>query len=338
MKRISFGVAIAIMAIMVFSFAPVSTFAASRYFAPVHAPAANAPAGSGSSYNWSGYESTSGTYTGIGATWTIPAVSASSSLTADATWVGIGGVTTHDLIQVGTQAVTGNGANQVHYQVWMETLPQSTEQIPLTVNAGDSVTGSVTQMSAGEWQISFTDNTTGGHYTTQIAYASSLNSAEWIEEAPSDQNGIMPLDQFGSVSFTGAYALLNGNRVTISGSGATSLTMANLANQAVAVPSALNADGESFTVSRTSAAATVANAPGIGFFRGRGHRVPVGIQGFVPGRRGNPGNADGDADDGIGSSSTTSSSSTAPTTITLPFGRRGNFGRGQFRIQSRFRI
>jgi hypothetical protein len=314
--------------------AVVPAFASGRSSSLTHAPAANTPAGSGASFNWSGYETTAGGFTrpnsagqnlgwftGVGATWIIPSVAATSSLTADAVWVGIGGVTAHDLVQVGTQAVTGNGANQVQYQAWFETLPQTTQQIPLTVNAGDSVTGSVTQTSSGEWQVSFRDNTTGGQYATQIAYASSLSSAEWIEEAPSDQDGIMPLDQFGAVSFSSAYAVLNGSQVNILNSGATPLSMANHANQVVAAPSVLNSDGASFTVSRTSAVASVAGIPGNVFVRGRGHRIPVGIQGFVPRSGGDNGSSNG---------------SSSPFSVGSSSGRFENLGRGQFRIQFSF--
>jgi hypothetical protein len=319
--------AIAMLAMPFAVAAPV--FAASRSLPPsapqAHAPAAESPSDSGNSYNWSGYETTGGAFTGVGATWIIPTVPATNSLTADATWVGIGGVTAHDLIQVGTQAVTGNGADQVQYQAWFETLPASTRQIPLTVNAGDSVTASVTQVSVGEWQISFRDNTTGSQYSAQVAYASSLSSAEWIEEAPSDQDGIMPLDQFGAVSFSGAYVIQNGSQVTIAGSGAMPLSMANGANQIISVPSALNSGGASFTISRTSAAATVANAPGIGYVRGRGHRVGVGIQGFSPGRGGNGGN-----------NNFNPALSGSASTGTSPSSHFNNFGGGQFRFQFGF--
>src|SRR5438445_9051939 len=62
-----------------------------------------------SSSNWSGYAANGGTFTSVTATWTVPTVSATSS-GADATWVGIGGLTSNDLLQAGTQAmVDGSG-------------------------------------------------------------------------------------------------------------------------------------------------------------------------------------------------------------------------------------
>src|SRR2546427_2616225 len=53
-----------------------------------------------SSSNWSGYAANGGTFTSVTATWTVPTVSATSS-GADATWVGIGGLESQDLIQAG---------------------------------------------------------------------------------------------------------------------------------------------------------------------------------------------------------------------------------------------
>src|SRR5438270_505776 len=97
-----------------------------------------------SSSNWSGYAATGGTFTSVSATWTVPTV-ASTSTGADATWVGIGGLSSSDLIQAGTQAmVDGNG---VTYTSWIEMLPQSSRDVPLSVSAGDSVTVSITQQS-----------------------------------------------------------------------------------------------------------------------------------------------------------------------------------------------
>jgi hypothetical protein len=245
--------------------------------------AVNSGVTSNTSYNWSGYEATGGTFTSVTGTWTIPNVSAASSTEADATWVGIGGVTSHDLIQAGTQAVI-NGSGAPAYQAWYETLPQVTQQVPLTVSPGDSMSVTLTQTSAGEWSVVIRDNTTGQSYQTSIAYNSSLSSAEWIQEMPSDETNFVPLDNFGSVSFTAGSATENGDTVSIAGANAQALTMVNRAGQTLATTSALGADGVSFTVTRTSASSA---ASGGGYFVtggvGRGwRRTGVGVQGYMP--------------------------------------------------------
>src|SRR5205807_743579 len=67
------------------------------------------PASSASrSSNWSGYVANGGSFTAVTATWVVPQVSATST-GADATWVGIGGLNSRDLIQAGTQASVGGG-------------------------------------------------------------------------------------------------------------------------------------------------------------------------------------------------------------------------------------
>jgi hypothetical protein len=294
----------------------------------IHAPAAvNSSSNTGQSFNWSGYEATSGAFTGIGATWTIPNILATSSLTADATWIGIGGVTSHDLIQVGTQAITGNGASSTQYQAWFETLPQTMQQISLTVRPGDSITASIAETGSNEWQVSLRDNSTGGQYSTQIAYASSLSSAEWIEEAPSDQDGILPIDNFGSISFTNAYVIENGSQATIAGSGALPISQVSTGGQILAAPSALAADGASFTVTRTSVAVNSLGAPGSASRRGRGRRIPVGIQGFAPRARVIPSSS--------GSSSAPSSG--AMGSFGTRFGVVFNFGNQPLQILQRLR-
>jgi hypothetical protein len=94
--------------------------------------------------------------------------------------------------------------------------------------------------------------TTGGTFSTTIRYNSSKSSAEWIEEAPSVGRGIAPLDNFGSVRFTAGSVTVDGKIQTLAGANAKAVTMADAANQPLAVPSALGGDGSSFTVNRTS--------------------------------------------------------------------------------------
>lgn len=237
------------------------------------APQTPAPAPSvanNTSHNWAGYVATSGAYTGVSGTWTVPVPGISGTPGVGATWVGIGGVSTHDLIQAGTQDVAaGNG--QAQFQTWIEMLPQASKQVPVAVVPGDSVTVSIDEQGAGSgnWQISITNNTTGQNYQTSVHYASSESSAEWIMEAPAASNGILPLDDFNSVDFTAATAIQSGQTVDLSQTGAQAITMLNGSDQALAVPSTVGSDGASFNVARTNAPASTSTAGGPG-------RRPVG--------------------------------------------------------------
>jgi hypothetical protein len=182
----------------------------------------------------------------------VPQFTPDSTAGADAAWVGIGGVSTRDLIQAGTQqTVSGSGSTQ--YQAWVETLPQSSHPVPLTVNPGDSVTVSITQQpqAQDQWLIAMKNNTTGQTFEVTEQYTSSMTSAEWIEEAPSANRGRqIPLDNFGSIAFSAGSAVKNGQTVSIAAAGAQPITMIGRGGQAQATPSGLGTDGASFTVSR----------------------------------------------------------------------------------------
>ncbi len=208
----------------------------------------------GKSVNWSGYSATGGTFTAVSADWTIPNVATTTTPAADATWVGIGGVSSTDLIQAGTQAIVQGG--QITYAAWVETLPQAAQTVSLTVNPGDHVSVSIAQQSSGIWQVIIKDLTTSQTYQTTVNYQSSLSSAEWIEESPSaGRRLLLPLDNFGSVPFSNATTTENGQTKTIAQANGQSITMEVVAGQALATTSALGTDGSSFTVTRTNVAA-----------------------------------------------------------------------------------
>ncbi|MBV8086347.1 MAG: hypothetical protein JO247_16190 [Chloroflexi bacterium] len=220
---------------------------------PAGSPAPRGTRGRGESSNWSGYSATGGKFTTVSGTWTIPQVAASNGqLGADAAWVGIGGTSTRDLIQAGTEE-TALSSGKVQYDAWIEMLPQYSHPIPMPVHPGDSVTVTIAQQQSGDWQVSFKDNTTGGTYERTVQYNSSLSSAEWIEEAPSGgRGGIMPLDNFGSIQFSNASAVKDGQTVNLQQAGAQPITMINAGDQPLVTPSVIGNDGSSFTVTRTS--------------------------------------------------------------------------------------
>jgi hypothetical protein len=246
--------------------------------AAAQAVAPNSPVGANTSLNWSGYVASSGTFTSVGASWAIPEASSSNSqLSADATWVGIGGLSSHDLIQAGTQNVFQNGT--LTTEAWYELLPDVLTPISLTVHQGDQMTVSIAQQSSGQWRISFVDSTTGQNYQTVVSYNSLLSSAEWIQEMPSAETGLVPLDNFGTLSFTNGYAVQNGTQVNINNSGAQPITMIASNNQAFASPSALGSDGASFSITRSS---LVASTVPVMTRRGPWSRTGVGVQGYAP--------------------------------------------------------
>lgn len=202
------------------------------------------------SLNWSGYLAANGTFTGVSGSWiaTNPTGNGSST-SADSSWIGIGGVTAGDLIQVGTQNIV-SASGQVSTSAFYEMLPDVSQPVPgMTVAPGDSMTASISEIGSGQWTINITDKTNGQSYALTVAYASSLSSAEWIEEDPSYVNGqLIPFDNFHQAAFSGGTTVYNGASVNIAASTAQPVTMVNSNGQTIAVPSAIGGDGASFTV------------------------------------------------------------------------------------------
>jgi len=79
------------------------------------------------------------------------------------------------------------------------------------VQAGDSVTVSLSQVNPDLWDISLQDNTSGQGFNVQEAYSGSASSADWITEAPTSNY----VDPFGCSDLKDLLA--NGYSVTYTG-------------------------------------------------------------------------------------------------------------------------
>jgi hypothetical protein len=184
--------------------------------------------------NWSGYVATSlpspqqNSVTFVGGSWVVPSVTDPSSGSAySSTWVGIDGYPGGGTVeQVGTRQEVVNGVAQ--YYAWWEMYSvddQQPEQVitSMTVEPGDSITGSVQYISsgthAGQFELTITD--TSRKYDSFTTYQTSSatqdplairTSAEWIVESPiqyvTGSHGT--LADFGEVTFTNATAMING--------------------------------------------------------------------------------------------------------------------------------
>jgi hypothetical protein len=222
---------------------------------PASAPSGNSAAPAQVSYtslNWSGYMATQGKFTSVSGSWVVPTVTGNGvTASTDAAWIGIGGVTAADLIQVGTfDNVTSSG--QVTNYAFYEILPDVAQAIPsLTISPGDAIKASIIETSPGHWAISLNDLTTGGSYSNTLSYTSSYSSAEWIEEDPSYANGrLAPLDRFNLVIFSNCGAVQNGVNSNITQSQGQAIALVNRSGQNLAVPTVISSDGGGFTVTQ----------------------------------------------------------------------------------------
>jgi hypothetical protein len=191
------------------------------------APAASADATSAqqqTSQNWSGYvvQSSAGkSFSNVSGSWVEPSVSSSSAQGYAAFWVGLGGASQQSqaLEQTGTSAQVVNG--QVTYYAWYELVPSAQVTLPLAIHPGDHMSGRVT-VNGSNVTISLDDQTTGQSVTKTLQMSNpDTSSAEWIAEAPASEAAdgsmqILPLADFGNVTFTNASATAGGQTGSIS--------------------------------------------------------------------------------------------------------------------------
>lgn len=209
--------------------------------------------GSTSSLNWSGYAVTPGSgVTAVDGTFTVPAAGLDPPGFA-ATWAGIGGYNTTDLIQAGVeeQSFPSNPLLGGQYQAWYELLPASetpisncTGDASCTVTPGDHVTVDISNVSGNTWSIKLSDSGKWS-WSKNVTYSSSESSAEWILEAPTLVAQTL-LANVGTVSFgpTSTYTA-GGATHTIAAGNPTQIDLGTgIVNEAT--PSALAADGQSF--------------------------------------------------------------------------------------------
>lgn len=211
--------------------------------------------GTADSLNWSGYAVTpSGDgVTAVSSTFTVPSAGLVPPGFA-ATWTGIGGYNTSDLIQAGTseQSLPSTSLLGPQYYAWYELLPAGETQLTgcsgdpnCTVNPGDNVSVTINQVSGTTWSISMTDS---GHWSwnKDVTYSSSGSSGEWILEAPTLEVLQTPLAPVGTVPFgpTSTYTV-GGVTHTIAEGDPTQIFLSpGVVN--LATPSALASDGQSF--------------------------------------------------------------------------------------------
>ena len=178
--------------------------AAARTHAAGHAHARFVPnkkISQSTSSNWSGYSAINGRYTSVSAHWTQPAASCTSQTTYSSFWVGLDGDGSSTVEQTGTSADCSGGSPR--YYAWYEMYPKFPVNLSIAIRPGDSITGSVTTDGRGRFTLTIHDNTTGGNFvTTQTLKRAKLASAEAIAEAPSGSGGVLPLTNFGTVSFS----------------------------------------------------------------------------------------------------------------------------------------
>lgn len=193
------------------------------------------------SINWSGYAAVNGHYTSVSANWTQPSVKCTRTAYA-AFWVGLDGDGSNSVEQTGADSDC-QGRSPTYY-AWYEMYPNLPVDLSNPVSPGDSMSASVTAGSNGSFKLVISDQTRGWSFqTTQTLQGAQLASAEAIAEAPSNQFGVLPLADFGTVNFSNT--VVNGQ--SIGSFGPQEIVMATRTGTVKAQPSSLSG-GTAFSV------------------------------------------------------------------------------------------
>lgn len=217
------------------------------------------PANTQESSNWGGYivTPTSNTgYNSVSGSWTVPNISASNQNAVAAQWIGLGGVSSSDLLQMGTVEQMENG--QPTAEVFWELLPADAQNV-MSVPIGSTINVSISSSSSSTWNLTFTASSPDGQAQTKTvsttldsSYAQGIGtSAEWISEDPSDENGqLVPLANMGTVNYQSAK--VDSEPINASGNNVEPVAMISSRRTISISPSALGTDGESFTTTSTN--------------------------------------------------------------------------------------
>ncbi|MCI4332232.1 MAG: G1 family endopeptidase [Thermoplasmata archaeon] len=205
------------------------------------------------SHNWAGYaiKTKNGAVTDVKGSWNVPQIAAAcpSAARYSAFWVGIDGDGSSTVEQTGT-ATYCSGGSPVYF-AWYEMYPGPYHTLSMTISPTDVMHAEVKySTTTHKFTLSMRDSSTGHSFSTiQSLSGAKRSSAEWIAEAPTGGSGVLPLTNFGWVTFNNASATISGHTHSISGFSNIEITMWNLANtKKMAVPNSLSNAGKTFKV------------------------------------------------------------------------------------------
>jgi hypothetical protein len=207
--------------------------------------------------NWSGYAVTGSDFTYAKGSWKVTKVDCAK--TPDSyvvAWVGIDGYFGDPTVEQTGTLVECDGTKPLYY-AWYEFYPLEDIQIISGFKAtpGDVIDASVSY-AGGEFTLGLTNKTTGKTYSTTGKQSAKRASAEWIVEAPSSDSGVLPLSDYGTISFGDDYTDVTGTNTASDskvtgpigdfGKNVKEIVMVSSSGTDESVPSKLSTDGSSF--------------------------------------------------------------------------------------------
>jgi hypothetical protein len=196
------------------------------------------------STNWSGYAVTgaNGAFSSVSASWKEPTATCSGNRHHTAQyssfWVGLDGYSSSSVEQTGTDSDCSGTTPE--YYGWYEMYPAFPVNFSNTVRPGDSMSASVTFSGTETYTLVLQDSTQGWTQTiTKNQSGLARSSAEVITEAPSSNSGVLPLADFGTVSYSTSAA----NGTSLGSQSPTEIIMINNSGADKDSTSSINSSG-----------------------------------------------------------------------------------------------
>ncbi|KAI0628022.1 aspergillopepsin [Trametes polyzona] len=204
------------------------------------------------STNWAGAVliANTATYKSVTGTFTVPTPrepSGGSGTHSASAWVGIDGDTCGSaILQTGVDfTISGNS---VSFDAWYEWFPDFAHDFSgFRISPGNQITATVTASSRTGGTATLINHSTGQQVSHSFSGQPALcqENAEWIVEDFEEGGGLVPLANWGTVTFTGASAGTGSG--SVGPSGATIIDMEQNGRQLTSV----SASGSSVTVTYT---------------------------------------------------------------------------------------
>lgn len=222
--------------------------------------------------NWSGYAALTKlqdplnySVEKVSGSWIVPTLTATPDDAFSVAFVGIDGFFNNEtavtIEQIGTAHIWFEG--EPFYFAWFEMFgPTSTgglnEIVNFPVNPGDEIFAQVKYVGNNIFSLKIFNTTQKAFvkvpYSLTFQPLAARTSAEWIVEAPSGINSILPLANYGTLEFCNCQAVIRDKKGSISNKRweNTAITMVNNTGEIQSQPSPLNCSGTNFTLTWVS--------------------------------------------------------------------------------------
>jgi|HubBroStandDraft_5_1064220.scaffolds.fasta_scaffold11625_4 hypothetical protein len=193
------------------------------------------------SSGWAGYElsGATGAFSSVSASWTEPAVTCTKGDQDVAFWVGLDGVSSDSVEQIGTEADCTAGTASAFG--WYEMYPAVPVDFSNPVKAGDVLTASVTFSGTKTYTLVLADATQGWTKTATVSETGlARSSAEVVTSGPGADGGSTTLTDFGKIAYTGCAV----NGTSMGGQSPVKVTMVDEKGLVMVSPGAMTAAGK----------------------------------------------------------------------------------------------